>query len=260
MIVASYLSSLDGVEMVEGDVTDVESLKLLFQGCTEVISVHGASKPKNILPTLFPFLTSEDDDPTHSKQINYVGVQNIVQASAATTIRRIVRITGNNEKPFSFFSILLNMLGKMAKGWNYEGEQVLRTSSTIPYTIIRPGVMRPSIPSTSKSRALGDNGTSNLKVSAVSYAQIAELCIECLDYDNCDKSTLVAMNVGEGEGEDTYAPLLEKVQPDNRHYPTSLIDKHKQGARLGAAILATFLAVLLNGFVSLLIKLVSLFH
>ena len=68
------------------------------------------------------------------------------------------------------------------------------------------------------------------------------------------------MNVDEGQGEDTYAPLLEKVKPDNRPYPTTLIDKHKQGARLGAIILATFLTTLLNVIVLLVSKLVSFFH
>ena len=55
--------------------------------------------------------------------------------------RRIVRITGRGEAPWSIFSILINGLGSMAKMWNYEGELLLRACADVDYTIIRPGVM-----------------------------------------------------------------------------------------------------------------------
>ena len=51
-----------------------------------------------------------------------------------------MRVTGKGETPWSFFSILINLLGSHAKAWNYEGEQLLRASS-LDYTIVRPGVM-----------------------------------------------------------------------------------------------------------------------
>lgn len=258
--VASYLSSLNGVEMVKGDVTDKVSIDRLVEGCTALISVHGPPKPKNVLTSLIPFLSSEEDV-THSKMINYVGIQNIIDATSNNdnnTVKRIVRITGKNETPFSIFSVLINMFGKMAKGWNYEGEQLLRKKSTVPYTIIRPGVMRSSDVPTGKVRALLDNGQ-DLKVSAVSYQQIAELCIESLNYENAARSTLVAMNVDDDEGEETYGPLLAKVKGDSREYPETLIDKHKQGARIGSAALTLFAVIFINAVISLLSKVLSLF-
>jgi hypothetical protein len=38
------------------------------------------------------------------------------------------------------------------------------------------------------------------------------------------------MNVEDGKGEETYAPLLKQVQPDRRHFPPSLLAEHKNAA------------------------------
>ena len=125
------------------------------------------------------------------------------------------------------------------------GEQLLRTSD-IDYTIVRPGVMgRDDIP-TDKVLALADNG-GDLKVSAVSHEQIAGLCVDCLDYPNAARSTLTAMNVEPGTGEDSYAPLLEKVKSDTRDFPKSLIEEHKRAARIGSAAIVAFMAVFASG-------------
>ncbi len=168
----------------------------------------------------------------------------------STTCKRIVRVTGKGEAPTAFFTVLINMLGNMAKAWNYEGEQLLRTSG-VDYTIIRPGVMgRDDIPS-NKVRALADNGQ-DLKVTAVTHSQIADLCCSCLDYKNAAKATLTAMNVDEGLGEDSYDPLLAKVKADSREFPSTLLEEHKKGARNGAAILAAFLAVFVSVSIAVL--------
>ena len=186
-----------------------------------------------------------ESDPAHSRSVNYVAVQNLINvAKKSKTCNRIVRVTGKGEEPNSFFTVLINMLGNMAKAWNYEGEQLLRTSG-VDYTIIRPGIMgRDDIP-TNKVRALADNGQ-DLKVTAVTHSQIAELCCGCLNYSNAAKSTLTAMNVEEGSGEDSYAPLLAKVKADTREFPKTLLEEHQRGARNGAAILAAFLAVFVS--------------
>lgn len=44
---------------------------------------------------------------------------------------------GKGEDPWSVFSILINGLGSMAKAWNYEGEQLLRSCKDVDYTIVR---------------------------------------------------------------------------------------------------------------------------
>ena len=147
------------------------------------------------------------------------------------------------------------MLGNMAKGWNYEGEQLLRDSG-LDYTIVRPGVMgRDDIPT--GKLALVDNGQ-DLPVSSVTHSQIADLCVECLNYPNAARATLTAMNVEEGTGEDNYAPLLEKVNADTRVFPSTLLEEHKRGARIGSAVLAPFAAVFASPFIAVFKSVASL--
>ena len=158
--VAGLLAKMPGVTMVKGDINDPASLNTLLQGAGACIAVHGARRMTRITD-LLPWTHPERDDPTHSRRINYVGMMNLVAAAKASgSVRRIVRITGKGEDPWSIFSILINGLsrdirreiraematvrvaglGSMAKAWNYEGECVLR-GSDIDYTIIRPGIM-----------------------------------------------------------------------------------------------------------------------
>jgi len=245
--VASYLANLPGVSMVKGDATDADSCKELAEGVDAILALHGPVKPPP-LQSLFRLLP--ESDPVHSRTVNYVAVQNLIDAAnASKTCKRLVRVTGKGEQPTQIFTVLINMLGNMAKAWNYEGEQLLRNSG-VDYTIVRPGVMgRDDIPS-GKVLALADNG-GDLKVTAVTHSQIAGLCVDCLDYPNAAKATLTAMNVEPGMGEESYAPLLAKIASDTRAFPTTLLEEHKKGARNGAAILAAVMAVFASGAVAI---------
>mmetsp|Transcript_194 Transcript_194/g.261 ORF Transcript_194/g.261 Transcript_194/m.261 type:complete len:399 (-) Transcript_194:75-1271(-) len=244
--VAAYLAALPNVELVLGDVTNADSLAELVKDCNAVLALHGAGATglKSLVPVLNP-----EDGPRHAKQINYVGVQNIIDACIKSeTCKRIVRVTGKGEDPYGIFSILINMLGSMAKAWNYEGEQLLRNCKDVDYTIVRPGIMGPPNVPTGKVLALKDNG-GDMNVTAVRYEDIASLCVECIDYDNTKRSTLTAMNVEDGEGEETYAPLLAKVKADSREFPETLLGEHKKGARLGATVLVAFMAIITKAVV-----------
>jgi hypothetical protein len=248
--IAAYLSQLENVEMVQGDVTNRDSILELLKGCDAVLCLQGPPRP-NPLRSIFPFL-SNPSDPRHPYMINYVGMQNVIDAVRQTpSIQRIVRLTGKGEQPFSFFTILINMLGCMAKAWNYEGEQLLRNSG-LPYTIIRPGLLKSSedyqVPP--KGKMIEDNGM-DMKVTPVTYDQIAEVCIQSLDYDNCAESTLTVMNVDENQGEDNYGILLEKVHSDDKsRFKESLLEQHRLGARLGFMVLS----VLCGGTVTVILK------
>jgi len=262
--VAAYLDSLPNVEMIEGDVTNKDSLVKLIQDCTVVMALHGPSAPKPLYKGIFSFLYPESNQ-NHPKMVNYIGVQNIIDVASSnkSTVKRIVRITGKGESPFSIFSILINMLSGMAKGWNYEGEQLLRKKSNnkIDYTIIRPGILMEAknMKEGKVFYGLRDNGL-DMPVTPVSYDQIANLCIESLNYDNCARTTLTAMNTDEESGvAEKYATLLEKVKEDSKAFPKSLINKHKWGARLGSTFLILFLTLMGKGLFSLLLFGKSLF-
>jgi nucleoside-diphosphate-sugar epimerase len=245
--VASYISNLPHVTMVKGDATDANSCKELVKGCDVVLALHGPVRPP---PFQSLFCLLPETDPKHSRSVNYIAVQNLINAARESgCCKRIVRVTGKGEEPTAFFTVLINMLGNMAKAWNYEGEQLLRTSD-IDYTIIRPGVMGNDNIPTDKALALADNGQ-DLQVTAVTHSQIASLCVDCLEFPNTARSTLTAMNVKPGMGAESYGLLLAKVQPDSRSFPKSLLYEHKKAARTGAAILVAFAGVFLSAFVAL---------
>lgn len=254
------------VEFVSGgDVTNPETVKELLTDCSHCLALHGATARSSWKEILTAAEGTEDSDPSHAKQINYRSMETFVKCAQETDCEHIVRITGKGETPWSFFSVLINGLGRMAKGWNYEGEQVLRhqpkdNKKFLDYTILRPGIMKTDFdPKEAKVHlALADNG-GDLKVSAVSYDQMAELCVESLLQPEARCTTLTAMNVAD-EGEDSGGypslpteELLKRVKRDTRDFPTSLIDEHKRAVKtvftsLAASVLAVVAGILLKLF------------
>lgn len=248
--VLATLTALPGVEAVAGDVTSLASCDALLEGCSAVLALHGARRTRK----LSDLWSNPEDEPGHSKQVNYAGVANLIRAARASgTCTRIVRLTGKGETPWSIFSILINGLGSMAKAWNYEGEQLLLACDDLEYTIVRPGVMRgdeAELPS--HSLALADDGA-DLKVTAIPHATIARLCVDSLSYGNAGRCTLCAMqSEAPGEGADAWGTLLETVQPDRRAFRDDLLQAHKTATRVGGAALV---AALGGGAAALLLAL-----
>jgi NAD(P)H-binding len=274
--VAAYLQTLPGVELIVGDVTDPASLATLLDGTTACLALYGATAPKPFVKSLLlpQIFYPEDVDQNHPKQVNYVGVQNILRAmQQSATCKHLVRITGKGEDPWSIFSILINALGGIAKGWNYEAEQWIRTTcqtadSNLSYTIIRPGIMKEAVDGTTTEAPLCvlDNG-GDLPVSAVSYAQIANLAIAVTRRPNCRRATITAMSsppASTNDDNDTTAVrrtrsyTLDEVQPDTRSFPTSLIKQHKQAARVGGLAILGLLTLMIATAVSVTRGLVAL--
>eukprot|EP00439_Symbiodinium_sp_Y106_P039416 s4399_g4.t2 len=222
--VAAWLATLPGVEVLQGQVTEKGKVFELLQGCSACLALHGAkryTKPVDLLPWV-----DESTDANHGKQVeaarlpqppppppppaaallmpgiaptlltfvNCEAVGYLLDAAVANGCKRLVRVTGKGEDPWSPFSILINGLGSMAKAWNQEGERRLRGQSQVDYTIIRPGYMG-KVDATlddEVSLALADDG-GDLKVSAIPHRCVAELCVRCLAYPNAACATLVAM-------------------------------------------------------------------
>ena len=221
--------------VTNGDVTSPESLQVLLKDCSHCLALHGPTRRSSFLELLTAAEGFEDSDATHSKQINYESMKTLVRIANDVGCQKIVRITGLGETPWSFFSVLINGLGRMAKGWNYEGEQVLRQEASLDYTIIRPGIMKEDYdPTESKTHLeLADNGE-KLPVSPVSYRQIAMLCIDALEQPQTKRTTLTAMNVQNAGNEDdklTIKQRLERVKSDSRDFPKSLVDEHKRAVK-----------------------------
>jgi hypothetical protein len=218
-----------------------------LEGCTGVVACYGATRRTKFKDL---FSDPEDTDPAHAKQINYRSIIALVAAAKASdTIKHIVRVTGKGEDPTSFFSVLLNGLGAYCKAWNYQGETVLRNSlagtDSIGYTIVRPGIMKleenddesgntatTTFHPNKDDLVLADDGGNDLKVTVVSYSQIANLLVELVvSSGGAQKVTLAAMNPSESAesdsdsgGETPKATLVEKIAAlNNDRYAMNLV-------------------------------------
>jgi hypothetical protein len=256
----------DKVTVVRGELSDAsgssadqpsKAMVELLTDCTHCVACYGATRKTKLSDFWDPSI--EDTDPTHAKQINYQSMKALLAACKETGCSQILRITGKGEDPTSFFSVLINGLGSFAKGWNYEGEEVLRQQSSTAYTIVRPGIMKEEYPPPKKDGeerepeylSLADNG-GDLKVSVVSYQQIAELLVQCILNEQSKGVTLCAMNV---KGTPVQATLAERVQalkPDTRKFPKSLIAEHKNAVYKAATGLAVGMSFLLLGMIKLI--------
>lgn len=233
--------------VTNGDVTNESKVKELLTGCSHCLALHGATRRSKWYELLTAASGSEDDDPSHAKQVNYNSMKTFCKVAKETgSCQHIVRITGKGEEPWSVFSVLINGLGSMAKGWNYEGEEILRQQTDVDYTIIRPGIMKTDYDAAASGvhMKLADNG-GDLKVSPVSYDQIATLCIESILCPEARRTTLTAMNV-EGNGP-SIVDSLKHVNKDTRVFPTSLIEEHKAAVKtVFRSMTGVFFAILVG--------------
>eukprot|EP00977_Amphora_coffeiformis_P003120 scaffold581_cov169-Amphora_coffeaeformis.AAC.10 len=236
--VGAYLANLKGVSVVRGDIGTPGPLQQLLQGCDACLALYGATRRSKISDL---WKNVADEDPNHAKQVNYVGIMNLLEACQSAGCRRLVRITGKGEDPTGFISVLINMFGSMAKAWNYEGERALRSQIAVNYTIIRPGLMGEDGPEGNVFALKEDGG--DLATAKVRYSDIANLCIDCLAYDNTSRATLTAMTTENGAP--SWKPLLEKVQPDRRTFPDDMLERHYAAVRKTVLGLGTFAVVTL---------------
>ena len=244
---AAYLANLKGVRVIQGDVGKPETLQQLVQGCDACLALYGATRRSKIADL---WRNVADEDPSHAKQVNYMGVINLLEACQSAGCRRLVRITGKGEDPTGFFSILINMLGSMAKAWNYEGERAIRSQTAVDFTIIRPGLMGEDGPE-GNVFALKDDG-GDLPTAKVRYADIASLCIDCLEYGNTARATLTAMTTENGAP--AWSPLLEKVRPDRRKFPDDMLEQHYAAVRKTVMWMGAFAVVTVAIVVQLILS------
>ncbi|MCY7275071.1 MAG: SDR family oxidoreductase, partial [Phormidesmis sp. CAN_BIN44] len=108
-----------GIELVTGDLMNVESLKMAIGDSTVLFSATGAR------PSF---------DPTGPYKVDYEGTKNLVDASKAVGIEQFVMVsslcTSKFFHPLNLFWLILV--------WKKQGEDYLRNSG-LTYTIVRPG-------------------------------------------------------------------------------------------------------------------------
>lgn len=137
---ASGIAELQGSKIVQGDITDLNSLeKAISENDIEkVIDVHGCRPPRFIkLGDLFR--SPRENDYTHPYNVNYRGTQNLLAAMKANNVKKLVRLTGAlvGASAFKPFVALFNFLLSFSNMWHERSELLIRESG-IDYTVVRP--------------------------------------------------------------------------------------------------------------------------
>ncbi|MCU0759475.1 MAG: SDR family oxidoreductase [Steroidobacteraceae bacterium] len=121
----------DGVQVVAGDVTNAASLAAGLKGADYVLSTIGA----NCVPRK-PF--AEGGSPA---DVDYRGIEKLAAASKAAGVRQLVLMSSLGAGDADPKAALNAMCG-MVLEWKGRGEASLRASG-VPYTIVRPGGLKP---------------------------------------------------------------------------------------------------------------------
>lgn len=166
---ASWLQQ-EGVQLVEGDITSVESLEHVMDGAQFVISALGSKKP---------FSKKENN------KVDNIGNQNMAKAAKAKGIQHLVVVSsigvGDSRYTMSFFSRLV--LGPVLK-MKEKSEEFIKKYG-LSYTIIRPGGLKDK--ELTGKIAFGEGGKI---VGSVSRKEIAKVCVDALTHSSMKNRTL----------------------------------------------------------------------
>ncbi|MFQ5633795.1 MAG: SDR family oxidoreductase [Gammaproteobacteria bacterium] len=110
----------EGIEYAGGDVRQPATIADALEGADALISAIGAGR----------------GDPTNGPEfVDYGGVKNLADASAAAGLRQMVLVSSMGVTQEDH---ILNKMFDDVLNWKFKGEEALRTSG-VPYTIVRPG-------------------------------------------------------------------------------------------------------------------------
>jgi len=148
----------EGVDLVTGDVLQVQTLKDALKGCTVVFCATGAK------PSI---------DPTQPYLVDFEGTKNLVNAAKAEGVEQFVLVTSlcvsKLLHPLNlFWGILV---------WKKWAEEYLQRSG-LTYTIVRPGGLK----NDDNDDRIVMKGMDSLFDGSIPREKVAQVCIEsCLD-------------------------------------------------------------------------------
>lgn len=184
--VDKYAGKFDIAEVVQGDVTDEDSLKEAFAGCKAVIFAASASSYRGLGG---PY------------EVDYMGLQKTVQAATAVGVEKFVLVSSrlvNPAKRFHPIRAILNNIKYSLMDYKFMGEECLRKSS-LDYTIVRPGGLTggevavnrqaSSEPGTEYIVAAGPEGDVG-KTSSIHRADVADVVCAALGTSEATRKTI----------------------------------------------------------------------
>ncbi|NJN75566.1 MAG: SDR family oxidoreductase [Synechococcaceae cyanobacterium RL_1_2] len=176
----SYLP--EGVELVEGDVLDLSSLRKAIAGCDYVICATGAAPSLNFAQ---PFLV----DYQGTKNLISV-IKNVIEESE---VKRFVLVSSlcvsKLFHPLNLFWLVL--------WWKKQAEDYIKASG-ISYTIVRPGGLN----ATDTSKPIVVSGEDTLFGGSIPRSRVAEVCVEALGAEEAKNKVLEVIAQEDGPQED----------------------------------------------------------
>jgi len=148
----------EGVDLVTGDVLQVQTLKDALKGCTVVFCATGAK------PSI---------DPTQPYLVDFEGTKNLVNAAKAEGVEQFVLVTSLCvSKLLHPLNLFLGILV-----WKKWAEEYLQRSG-LTYTIVRPGGLK----NDDNDDRIVMKGMDSLFDGSIPREKVAQVCIEsCLD-------------------------------------------------------------------------------
>jgi uncharacterized protein YbjT (DUF2867 family) len=147
-----------GVELIVGDVLDLDSILTAIGDSTVILCATGAK------PSL---------DPTGPYQVDYQGTKNLVDAARSKDIEQFVFVSSlcvsNFFHPLNLFWLIL--------WWKQQAEQYLITSG-LNYTIVRPGGLK----NEDNSNPVVMSGADTLFDGSIPRQKVALVCVESLTH------------------------------------------------------------------------------
>ncbi|MCY7322028.1 MAG: SDR family oxidoreductase [Phormidesmis sp. CAN_BIN36] len=144
------------VELVTGDLMDVESLKTAIADSTVLFSATGAR------PSF---------DPTGPYKVDYEGTKNLVEAAKVTGIEQFVMVsslcTSRFFHPLNLFWLILV--------WKKQGEEYLQNSG-LTYTIVRPGGLK----NEDNLDTIVMSSKDTLSEGSIPRTKVAQVCVEAV--------------------------------------------------------------------------------
>lgn len=144
------------VELVEGDVLQLQSLREAIGDCTVLLSATGAA------PSF---------DPTGPYQVDYLGTKNLADLAKEKAVQQFVMVSSlcvsRFFHPLNLFWLILV--------WKKQAEEYLQKSG-VPYTIVRPGGLK----NEDNADAIVMQGADTLFEGSIPRTKVAQVCVEAL--------------------------------------------------------------------------------
>ncbi|XP_031396609.1 uncharacterized protein At5g02240-like [Punica granatum] len=195
-----------------GDIRDAGSIVLAFQGIDALIILTSA------VPKMKPgFDPSKGERPefyfeegAFPEQVDWIGQKNQIDAAKSVGVKQIVLVGSMGGTDIK------NPLNNIGNGnilvWKRKAEQYL-SDSGIPYTIIRAGGLQDTVGGIRELLVGKDDELLQTQTRTIARADVAEVCIQALLFEEAKFKALDLASKPEGDGTPTkdFKALFSKV-------------------------------------------------